>query len=139
MIAALLLASLAASQGSCAGHWTVELRAESFANNGAGKTFSAADLEAFRAKVGDQIKAAFNGACRSGAVNVAAAKTVTRVEVSSASGASDPFIYPSAKGRLSFEWIFAEENLAVPSEEDIIAGATCWTKPDGPACNSPGD
>lgn len=139
MIAAILFGSLAAAQAGCADHWTVELKTESFANNGAGKSFSAPDLEAFRAKVQDHLQAAINGACQSGAIKSAAAKAIRRVEVSSASGASDPFIYSTDGGTLSFEWIFAEEDLAVPPEKDIVAGAACWTNPDGPACNSPGD
>lgn len=139
MIAAILFASLAGAPSGCADHWTVELKAESFANNGAGKSFNTADLEAFRAKVQDRIRTAMNGACQSGGVKAATAKSISRVEVSSASGASDPFIYSSGKGTLSFEWVFAEEDLAVPPEKDIVAGAACWTNPDGAACNSPGD
>jgi len=142
MIAAVLfvwLAATSAANGACADHWKVELNAESFASNGAGRTFSGAELEAFRAKVQEQLKSAIGEACRSGAVKAATAKDVHQVRVSSASGASDPFLYAVAPGTLSFEWTFAEENLAVPPAKDIVAGAACWTDPNGPACASEGD
>ena len=72
-------------------------------------------------------------------MKVATAKAIQRVTVSSASGASDPFLYRTAKGTLQFEWIFAEEDLAVPPAKDIVAGAACWIDPNGPACASGGD
>ncbi len=142
MIGTILSAALAATaggQGGCADHWTVELSQASFANNGAHLTFTSAELEAFRAKVQDQLKSAIGNACRTGAVKAANAKAIRRVIVSSASGASDPFLYPAASGVLRFEWIFAEENLAVPPAKDIVAGAACWIDPSGPACASGGD
>ena len=141
MISALLLASLApasAVQG-CAGHWTVNVNRESFVNNGAGREFSAAQLDEFRGRVQEALKSAIGDACRTGAVKAATAKAIQRVTVSSASGASDPFLYRSASGALQFEWIFAEENLAVPTAKDIVAGAACWIDPNGPACASGGD
>ncbi|HET6942595.1 MAG TPA: hypothetical protein VFH89_10570 [Sphingomicrobium sp.] len=141
MITALLLASLAAggAQGGCADHWAVALNRESFASNGAGKTFSAVELEAFRAKIEAQLRSAIGDACEHSAVKPAAVKAVRRVEVSSASGASDPFLYQAVDGTLRFEWVFAEEDLAVPPAKDIVAGMACWTDPNGKACNSPGD
>jgi hypothetical protein len=141
MIAGLLMASLAASgaQDGCADHWRVELNQESFANNGASWTFSPADLEAFRTKLQDQFKSAIADACRNGSVTVAKAKAIQRVEVSSASGASEPFLYPTGDGMLRFEWIFAEESLAIPPAKDIVEGAVCWTDPNGAACIGPGD
>jgi hypothetical protein len=142
MIRAFILAALApvaAGQGGCADHWTVEVSAASFANNGAGRTFTRAQLEAFRSKVQDGLKSAIGDACRTGRVKVESAKAVQRVTVSSASGASDPFLYPSGKGALQFEWIFAEEDLAVPSARDIIAGAACWIDPNGSTCASGAD
>jgi hypothetical protein len=141
MIAALLLASLAAAgaQGGCADHWEVALDAESFAGNGSGKTFTAARLEAFRARIEAELKSAIGDACAHGTVKPAAAMAVRRAEVSSASGASDPFLYQAEDGTLRLEWVFAEEDLAMPSARNIVAGAACWTDPNGKACNSPGD
>jgi hypothetical protein len=142
MIAAILLASLApasAAQVGCADHWKVELNAQSFANNGAQRTFSAVQLEAFRAKVQDQLKSVIGEACRMDSVKAATAKAIQRVTVSSASGASDPFLYKTADGTLQFEWIFAEEDLGLPRALDIVAGAACWIDPTGPACASGGD
>lgn len=141
MIAPLLLASLAAAgaQGGCADHWSVALNAESFGRNGAGRTFSAAELEAFRAKIEARLRSAIGDACARGSVRPAAARAVRQVEVSSASGASDPFLYQAPDGTLRLEWVFAEEDLAMPSPTDILAGAACWTDPNGKACNSSGD
>lgn len=141
MIAALLFVSLAAAsaQGGCADHWSVELNRGSFANNGSGKTFDSARLEAFRAKVEADLKSAIDDACQRGAIKSATAKSIRRVEVSTASGASDPFLYSGSEGSLTFEWIFAEEDLAVPAAKEIVAGAACWTDPNGKACNSSGD
>lgn len=141
MIAPLLLASLAApgAQRGCADHWSVALNAESFAANGAGKTFSAAELEAFRAKIEARLRSAIGDACARGTVKPAAARAVRHVEVSSASGASDPFLYQAPDGTLRLEWVFAEEDLAVPLPTDIVAGSVCWTDPNGKACNSSGD
>lgn len=142
MIAALLFVSLAASGAEshgCADHWKVELNSDSFARNGAGKTFTTAELAAFRAKVEDHLRAAIDDACSKGAVKAESAKAVQLVKVSSASGASDPFLYANDAGKLSFEWIFAEENLAVPPAKDIVAGAACWIDPNGPGCASRGD
>ena len=141
MIGLMLLASLAAAgaQGGCADHWSVALNAESFAGNGAGKAFSADELEAFRSTIEAQLRSAIDDACAQGAVRPADARAVRRVEVSSASGASDPFFYQAPDGTLRLEWVFAEEDLAIPPARELVAGATCWTDPDGKACDSPGD
>ena len=141
MIAAFLFALLAAAgpQGGCADHWAVELNEASFASNGSGKSFNPGQLEAFRAKVEAGLKSAIGDACQRGAIKRAMAKSIRRVEVSTASGASDPFLYSGNEGSLTLEWIFAEEDLAVPSAKDIVAGAACWTDPNGKACNSSGD
>jgi hypothetical protein len=141
MIISSLLASMAAAgaQGGCADHWSVALNAESFAGNGAGKTFSTAELETFRTKIEAQLRSAIGDACAHGAIRPEAAGAVRKVLVSSASGASDPFLYQAPDGTLRLEWIFAEEGLAVPSATDLVAGAVCWTDPNGKACNSAGD
>jgi len=122
-----------------AGLLGVERADRKVANTGADRSFSAGELDAFRAKVEAQLKAAIGDACRTGAVKAASAKAVQRVSVSTASGASDPFLYAVSSGTLAFEWIFAEENLAVPPAKDILAGAACWTDPNGRACSSEGD
>jgi len=141
MIGAMLFASLAVAgaQHGCADGWSVEINPGSFANNGSGKTFSATQLEAFREKVDAGLRLAINEACGRGVINPATARKIREVEVSTASGASDPFLYSGSDGTLTFEWIFAEEDLAVPSEKDIVAGAACWADPNGKACNSPGE
>jgi len=139
MIAIFVAALAAGAPGGCADHWAVEVNEASFANNGAGRTFTATELQAFRAKVQDQLKAAVGEACRTGTIKAETAKAIKRVTVSTASGASDPFLYRAAEGVLQFEWIFAEENLAVPPAREIVAGADCWIEPNGAACADGGD
>ena len=111
MIAPLLLALLAAAgaQGGCADHWSVALNAESFAGNGAGKAFSAAELEAFRARIEARLRSAIGDACARGAVKPAAARAVRQVEVSSASGASasqNPMAKPDLRSRSQCDGYF---------------------------------
>ena len=45
----------------CADHWKVDLDAESFAHNGAGRTFEPAQLATFRRKIEADIKSAGAG------------------------------------------------------------------------------
>ena len=138
MIAAILLAA-AASQSGCADHWQVRLNAESFTNNGAGRTFSDAKLAAFRTKLEGQLQSAIGAACVNGQVASAAAKAVETVEAISASGATEPRLYTQGDDKLALEWVFAEEGLAIPSAKDVVAGAACWIDPAGAACASEGD
>ena len=139
MIAAYLFATLAGAAPGCADHWKVELDAESFANNGAGRTFGTADLEGFRAKLLTQIKVAAEDACRSGSLKPAQARAVDRVQVLSASGASEPHFYAGRARTLKLEWVFAEENLAVPPRATLVGALICWSRPDNPACAGEGD
>ena len=140
MIATFLFATLAgAASGGCADHWKVELNAESFANNGAGRTFGGAELKSLRAKLKAQIKVAAADACKSGSVSVAKARAVDRVEVQSASGASEPHFYPGRARALKLEWVFAEENLAIPPRATLVGALMCWSQPDNPACAGEGD
>lgn len=140
MIGMILFAALAAATPSgCAGHWAVELDRDSFAHNGAGRSFSAARLAAFRSKLEGRLKSAIGAACKSGRVRPAMAKSVRRVRVFSASGASEPHLYRHPGGGLAFEWVFAEEDLALPPAQDIVAGTACWTDPNGAACAAEGD
>ena len=142
MIGMILFAALAAAtpaKSGCAGHWAVELDRDSFANNGAGRTFSAARLAAFRTQLEVRIKSAIGGACKAGKVRPALAKSIRRVKVFSASGASEPHLYRHPGGGLALEWVFAEENLALPPAKDIVAGTACWTDPNGAACAAEGD
>lgn len=115
------------------------LNDESFAHNGAGKSFSAARLAAFRSALEARLKAAISSACRQGKVKPGEAKKIRFVEVTSASGASEPTLYPRSRGKLALEWVFAEENLSVPSGKAILEGSSCWTNPRGSACLESGD
>ncbi len=123
----------------CADHWKVDLEAESFAHNGAGRSFSAAELATFRSKIEAKLKSAIGAGCRQGKVKASEAKKIKRVEVSSASGANEPTVYLRSPGTLALEWVFAEENLEVPPAKDILDGAACWTNPRSSACLESGD
>jgi hypothetical protein len=136
---AALFAAAAPASGGCADHWAVELDGESFANNGAGKTFTAAELDAFQEKVQGALRSAVSRACREGNIRSAAAGEIRQVVVISASGATEPQAYAEGKRRLNFEWVFAEENLAIPARREIIDGLTCWADPRAGACLEPND
>ena len=129
----------AAPPFGCADHWKVELDSESFAHNGADKTFSAPRLAQFRDKVDAKLKSAVGAACRNGAVVPASAKAIRNVSVRSASGATEPHLYSTSEATLAFEWVFAEERLGLPSAKAIVEGAACWLDPDGPTCAAEGD
>ena len=140
MIGAFLFATLAgAATGGCADHWKLDLNAESFANNGAGRTFDSAELKNLQAKLETQLKVAAADACKSGSLKVAKARAVDRVEVLSASGASEPHFYVGSGRTLQLEWVFAEENLAIPPRATLVGALTCWSQPDNPACADEGD
>jgi hypothetical protein len=138
-IAAIAAVPAAAAPKGCADHWAVELDRDSFAHNGAGRTFPAALLAAFRAKVEAQLRIAAGDACGSRKLTVARASAVRRVQVHSASGASEPHFYSDGKAKLHFEWVFAEEDLAVPPRADMVGGLICWANPSEPACADEGD
>ena len=140
MIAAFLFATLAgAATGGCADHWKVELNAESFANNGAGRTFGGTELKSLRDKLEAQLKVAAADACKSGSLKVAKARAVNRIEVLSASGASEPHFYVGGSRTLKLEWVFAEGNLAIPPRATLVGALTCWSQPENPACAGEGD
>jgi hypothetical protein len=124
----------AAVEAGCAAHWKVVLNDESFANNGASRTFSSAELAGFRAKIEAAVKGAIAEGCKNGKVKAALAKRVRKVTVTSASGAPQPVLFPFAAGTLDFEFPFAEDNLSVPSRKDILDGIACWTSPKSRAC-----
>ena len=142
MIGTLLSIALAAgapARPGCARHWTVELDRPSFAHNGAGRTFTAAQLAAFRARLQAQLRSAAGDACAGKRVPAARAAAVRRVRVLSASGATEPHFYAGARGTLNFEWVFAEEGLAVPARSNMVGGLICWVDPAEPSCAGEGD
>jgi hypothetical protein len=144
-IGVLALAGAAASApaktltAGCADHWQVEVDGDSFAHNGAGRTFTPAALAAFRTKVQAALKIAAADACRGMKVAPARAASIHRVRVFSASGASEPHFYSAAKGTLNFEWVFAEEGLAVPPRATMVGGLVCWANPSERMCAEEGD
>ncbi len=128
-----------AREGGCADHWQIELDPESFANNGAGKRFAPVDLAAFRARIRAALKSAAADACDGRKLAPIRAAAVRRVRVFSASGASEPHFYSAKKGVLNFEWVFAEESLAVPARATMVGGLLCWSNPADKMCSDEGD
>ena len=120
----------------CADHWNVGVSKGSFEYNGAGVSYTSAELDAFEARIVPALKRAINQACRDGIVAPEKAAAVNEVFVMSASGALEPHFYHAHDNVIAFEWIFAEEALKLPSDQEIIAGVSCWTDPDGNACTS---
>ena len=128
-----------AAERGCGDHWAVELDGESFATNGAGKTFAPAQLADFRARIQAALRTAAADSCNGKKVPPQRAAAVRRVRVFSASGAIAPHFYPAEKGALSLEWIFAEEGLAVPARADMVGALVCWADPREKACSDEGD
>lgn len=133
-LAGLTATGASAAPAGCAAHWKVMLNDESFANNGAGLTFSKAQLAAFRAKIDAAVKGAIADGCKTGKVKLALAKQVQKVTVTSASGAGAPVLFPLDRRTLDFEFPFAEDKLGVPSRKDILDGIACWTSPKSRRC-----
>ena len=123
----------------CADHWAVELDRESFANNGAGRSFTAAELTRFRSRISTALKAAVADSCAHAKVSRQRAAAVRHVRVLSASGATEPHLYAAGRDRLNFEWVFAEEKLGVPDRKSIGEGLACWVNPNEKACAAEGD
>jgi len=141
MAGILLIAALIATSPprGCASHWAVELDRDSFANNGAGRTFTAAQLAAFRTRVQAQLRTAAADACAGKRVPSSRAAGIRRVRVFSASGASEPHFSSTRNGTLNFEWVFAEEGLAVPARSNMVGGLICWADRAEPLCANEGD
>ena len=123
-----------ASPPGCAAHWKVVLNDESFANNGASRTFSRAELATFRGKIESAVKDAIAHGCKTGKVKPAQARNIQKVTVTSASGAPQAVLFPFEARTLDFEFPFAEDNLSIPSRKDILDGIACWTRPSSRAC-----
>ena len=119
----------------CADGWTVALDRESFANNGADKHFAAARLALFRTELESAVRGAVDAACDEKTLDPAAAKPIKRVDVHSASGAADPtFSGSDDPSALRLEWVFAEQDLTIPSEMELRGGLICWTDPQSDEC-----
>ena len=119
----------------CAAGWAVTLDRDSFAHNGADKTFTAARLGMFRDQLELAVRGAVNAACAGGEIAPANAKAIKRVTAYSASGADDPtFFAGDDPATLRLEWVFAENDLTIPSEMELRGGLVCWSAPDSDQC-----
>ena len=123
-----------AAEAGCASHWKITLDRESFATNGAGRTFTTAQLAAFRTKVDAVLKGTIGEVCKRGKVPARLAKDVQTVTVTSASGATEPILFPVGRHGLDLQWVFAESDLDVPRRKDIVHGLACWISPKGRQC-----
>jgi hypothetical protein len=126
-------------RSGCADHWQIDLDRDSFANNGAGKTFTPVDLAAFRVRIQAALRSAGANLCNGKRVTSLQAAAVRRVRVLSASGASEPHVYSAAKGTLNLEWVFAEEGLALPARTSLGGALICWANPADKMCSDQGD
>ena len=119
----------------CADSWTVTLDPESFAKNGADKHFAASRLAMFRDQLELAVRGAADAACVAGEIAPAKASAVNRLIVHSASGADDPtFFAGDDRATLRLEWVFAEQDLTIPSEMELRGGMVCWTDPQSDRC-----
>lgn len=119
----------------CADRWTVRIDPESFARNGAMKVFPKERLAAFTESVTAAAKGAVGEACKAGEVTLADAAGIDTLTVFSASGADSPVFFGDRAARaLRLEYVFAEADLAIPSEMELRAGLVCWTDPTGDTC-----
>jgi hypothetical protein len=122
----------------CADAWLIEIDHETFAHNGADRTFPDARLAAFRIELDKGVRGAVNAACHEGALDPAKARTVKRLVARSASGADDPVFFADKPNSLELEWTFAENDLAIPSEMELRGGLACWTDPASDECTERG-
>ena len=124
-----------AEAARCADGWTVTLDGESFAHNGADRTFPAARLELFRGELEKAVRGSVNAACTAGDVEAAKASKIKRLTVFSASGADEPSLTGGDDpATVRLEYVFAENDLTIPSEMELRGGLVCWTDPAGDEC-----
>ena len=110
----------------CADGWAVTLDPDSFALNGADKHFAATRLGMFRDQLETAVRGAADAACTAGEIAPAKANPVKQVIVYSASGADDPtFFAGDDRATLRLEWVFAENDLTIPSEMELRGGMVC--------------
>ncbi|HEX8641099.1 MAG TPA: hypothetical protein VF704_08065 [Allosphingosinicella sp.] len=122
---------------ACATPRQVELDAASFAREDA-EPFPPERLEAFKRSAAAAFGAAAEAACAAGEIEPSRLATIRRLLLQSASGATETAFYEDAEsagaGTLVFQYVFVEEDLAVPGHADIRQGLSCWADPERPAC-----
>lgn len=115
----------------------VELDAASFVRSDV-PAFAPQRLEAFRASAAEAFRSAAAAACAAREVDPARLGGVRRLLIQSASGATEATFYQDAEsvgaGTLVFQYVFAEDDLAVPAAADIRAGLICWADPERAEC-----
>lgn len=76
--------------------------------------------------------------CRENKLEQATLSRFDRLLVQSGSGATETAFYedPETHGpnALIFQWVFVEEGLATPDQDDIAMGIRCWADPDTSGC-----
>jgi hypothetical protein len=126
-----------ASAPACALPERVELDAASFEGSGV-PAFPPQRLEAFRQNAATAFRSAAQSACAAGEIAPARLAAVRRLLIQSASGATETAFYEDAEsvgaGTLVFQYVFAEDDLAVPEAADIRVGLICWIDPGREQC-----
>jgi hypothetical protein len=116
----------------------VSLDPGSFARESQEPAFPPQRLEAFRTAAGAAFRSAADAACAAGEVDPARLAPIRRLVVQSGSGATEATFYDDAEsvgpGALVFQWVFLEEDLALPAARDIRAGLACWADPEREGC-----
>jgi hypothetical protein len=131
-----------AAPAGCADRIAFDLDPRSFASNGAGGTFPAARLAAFRTRAARAFTAAADELCARRALPAGKVAALRRVVIQSASGASETTLYRAREfgpASLVFQYAFVEADLAVPDKSDIQLGLRCWADPRRKECEDMGD
>ncbi|HEV2865550.1 MAG TPA: hypothetical protein VGX37_03475 [Allosphingosinicella sp.] len=127
-----------APPGCVAAALEVSLDPGSFARETQEPAFPPQRLEAFRTAAASAFRSAADAACAAGEVDPARLAPVRRLVVQSGSGATETTFYDDAEsvgpGALVFQWVFLEEDLALPAAADIRAGLACWADPEREGC-----
>jgi hypothetical protein len=130
------------ASAGCADGLSYDVDANSFASNGANRTFTASRLAAFRAQAARAFTAAADELCARKALPAGKIAALRRIVIQSASGAMETTLYRAREfgpASLVFQWAFAEADLAVPDKSDIQLGLRCWSDPRRKECEDMGD
>ena len=126
----------AAPAVGCSANMEVVLDRGSFRSPG----LTSPRLEIFRNAAGRAFKAAAEELCASRKLSPRLLRQYRRLLIQSGSGATDAAIYsdPNGLGRdtLVFQWVFDEEDLALPNKSDIEEGLLCWADPRTKGCEA---
>ena len=130
-------AAAPARASACPTPQQVEIDGASFVRSDV-PAFAPQRLEAFRDSAAAAFRSAAEAACLAGELDRARLAGLRRLLIQSASGATETAFYEDAEsagaGTLVFQYVFAEEDLAVPDPADIRIALICWSDPERAQC-----